>query len=530
MIRNHGLRRSMISVFAGRPRLGGLAAVGLVVPAFVLGFYARGGSEAPMAGDAVDAAVEPQQWYTCSMHPEVRLPDPDDKCPICFMALIPVEPNPSNGGVDGGDHVVVDLSPEAAALISVETVPAARRTLTRRVRLVGEVAFDQTRLSYVTAYAGGRLERMYVDSTGVEVREGDHLAEFYSPDLLVARRELAEARRAVDRPPGGAGQAARETATALLEAARERLRLLGLNERQVADAETEAQADGAGNDLVTLHAPVGGVVIEQHARPGSYVTEGERIYTLADLSRVWIRLEAYEQDLPWLRYGQPVDFTIAGLGDQIFHGRIAQIDPVLDPRTRTVDVRLSVDNADRRLRPGVLVRAEVLSQIGAGGVVETPDPAETWVCSMHPSVVHDGPGDCPVCGMDLVRSSSLPGISGAADMADVADGVPPLIVPRSAVLRTGRRGLVYVRIGDDAKPRFEPREVELGPVGEGSVVIDSGLEEGEPIAVRGNFQIDATLQLHGGPSMMNRGLLEASAPDGVPPTQTSPGAGPHAGH
>jgi Cu(I)/Ag(I) efflux system membrane fusion protein len=483
---------------------GGLAVVAAVLVAFVLGFSLRGGDNGSSSSNTADASLEAEeeQWYTCSMHPEVRMPEPDDQCPICFMDLIPVPGSgsvqsaglPSSGG--GG----IELSPEAAALIAVETVPVTRRPLTHRVRMVGQVAYDETRLSYLTAYAGGRLDRMYVDYTGVVVREGDHLAEIYSPELLVARQELVEARRAFGRVTTDSSPIARDTARAVLDAARERLRLLGLTPEQIEAAEAGRVPEGQNADHVTLYAPSGGVVIEKHAKPGSYVNEGDPLYTIADLSQVWVMLEAYESDLPWLRYGQEVEFTVAGTGDETFTGRIAFIDPTLDPTTRTVDVRVNVENPGGRLRPGVFVRASVLSRIAKAGRVMDPELAGKWISPMHPEVIRDEPGDCPVCGMDLVRADDWFESLGYEPAEAIT---APLIVPQSAVLRTGTRGVIYVQVQNDPAPQFEGRTVELGPSGEGFVIVRDGLAEGELVVSRGNFQIDSALQIQAKPSMMN---------------------------
>lgn len=477
-----------------RSHFSGVAVITAVLVAFVLGFSLRG-TETNEANAQAETTcnTEPEQWYTCSMHPEVRMPDPDDKCPICFMELIPVSSSSGGGGLPDG---AIELSPEAAALISVETVPVTRRSLTHRVRMVGQIAYDETRLSYLTAYAGGRLDRMFVDYTGVVVREGDHLAEIYSPDLLVARRELVEARRAVDRLEPQRDGLATQMTEAVLSAARERLRLLGLTAEQIETAEAGKTPDGENADHVTLFAPVGGVVIEKHAKPGSYVQEGDPLYTIADLSRVWVMLEAYESDLPWLRYGQAVEFTVAGQGDETFRGQVAFLDPTLDPQTRTLSVRVNVDNADGRLRPGVFVRGGVLSEVAEAGRVMPPELAGKWISPMHPEVIRDEPGDCPVCGMALVPAESM-GYTGG-NHEDL-----PLIVPNSSVLRTGTRGVVYVQTQTDPAPRFEGRVVELGPSGDGFVIVRSGLTEGDRVVTRGNFQIDSALQIQAKPSMMN---------------------------
>ncbi|MCA8978939.1 MAG: efflux RND transporter periplasmic adaptor subunit, partial [Planctomycetes bacterium] len=189
--------------------------------------------------------------YTCSMHPQVRLLDPDAKCPICFMDLIPVVD-------DGGEQSpVVTLSASARELARVETSPVRRRFPRAEVRMVGRIAFDGTRAATIAARFPGRLERLYVDYVGVPVQVGDHVGELYSPDLLVAQAELRQAAQAVERPKPENDVLARST-RATLEAAREKLRLWGLTAEQIAELE---QRDEPMESLSIL-SPVSGVVVE----------------------------------------------------------------------------------------------------------------------------------------------------------------------------------------------------------------------------------------------------------------------------
>lgn len=484
-------------------RGGDLVVVVLIVLAIGLGFVLRGGDG---SGGAAATSGE-EQWYTCSMHPDVRLPNADDLCPICNMALIPV-------GADASAALgprEVALTPEAAALINVEMLPVQRRFLERPVRMVGRIAVDETRLSYITAYMPGRLDRLYVDYTGVQVRDGDHLAEIYSPALLVAQQELINAHAAVEALRPDVPDAVRRTNTLLLRTARDKLRLLGLTREQI-DAIAQS---GESTDHVTLYAPSSGIVTERAVSEGSYVKEGDRLYTLADLSRVWLMLDAYESDLAWLRYGQSVSFTVEPFGDEAFTGQVAFISPVLDEQTRTVRVRVNVENPRGRLRPGMFARGEVDALVADDGRVVAPELAGKWISPMHPEIVKDEPGTCDICGMDLVRVEDLGYEPIEADAVE-----PPLVVPQSAVLRTGERGVVYVQTGSRDEPKFEGRVVQLGPSGDGYLIVTEGLAEGELVAVRGNFLIDSALQIQAKPSMMNQ--------DG-----TSVGgdmAGAHAGH
>ncbi len=240
-------------------------------------------------------------------------------------------------------------------MINVETTPVVRRLITHNVTMVGQVEYDETRLAYIKSYVDGRLDRLFVEFTGIEVRKQDHLVEIYSPELLASLTEIHEARQTVDRLGDSAQPIVREAAEAALNATRERLRLFGLTQKHIESAE----AGEFKGDHITLYAPIGGIVIEKNAKQGSYVKEGDRIYTIADLSKVWVMLEAYESDLPWLRHGQKVRFTVQPFGDEVFEGTIAFVAPVLDRQQRTVQVCVNVDNADGRLRPGMFVRGAV---------------------------------------------------------------------------------------------------------------------------------------------------------------------------
>jgi Cu(I)/Ag(I) efflux system membrane fusion protein len=257
----------------------------------------------------------------------------------------------------------------------------------------------------------------------------------------------------------------------------------------------EIERRGSPSDHVTIHAPSGGIVIHKHAVEGMYVKTGMRIYTIADLSRVWVKINAYESDLPWVRYGQTVEFETAAYPGETFDGRIAFIDPVLDAKTRTVKVRVNVPNESGKLKPGMFVRAVVGAKVSDGGKVAEADLAGKWISPMHPEVVKEGPGACDVCGMPLVRAETLGYVS--PDESKL-----PLVIPASAPLVTGERAVVYVLVAGK-EGVFEGREVVLGPRAGDRYVVKSGLEEGERVVTNGAFKIDSALQILAKPSMMN---------------------------
>ena len=241
---------------------------------------------------------------------------------------------------------------------------------------------------------------------------------------------------------------------------------------------------------------MGGVVVHRNGQAGMYVQEGSRIYTIADLTHLWVQLDAYESDLLWLRYGQHVEFTTEAYPGEVFTGTISFLSPELDPRTRTVKVRVNLDNPEGKLKPEMFVRAIVRTDVAAGGRVMDPDLAGKWICPMHPEVVRDEPGLCDVCEMDLVTTESQ------GYMALSGEEERPLVIPASAALITGTRAIVYVEVPGADEPTFEGREIVLGPRAGDWYLVKSGLAEGERVVTQGNFKIDSELQIRAKPSMM----------------------------
>ena len=385
----------------------------------------RRSAAAPASAAAVVAA-KPAEVWTCSMHPQIRQPKPG-QCPICGMDLI-LAVGGEDDPVDGVREI--ELSAHAQKLAEVETAPVERRAVAVDIRLAGRIQPDETRTAVIAPRVAGRIDKLYANVLGMPVKAGEPLAELYSPELVSAQQELLQMAKA----PGAAS---------LLEAARERLRLWGLTAEQIAGIER----DGQVHDHVTFVAPIGGIVLEKDVREGQYVDAGMRLFTVADLSRVWVQLDAYESDLAWLRTGQEVEFEAEAYPGEMFKGAIAFIEPVLDPATRTVRVRADVPNAVGRLKPEMFVRAVVRAAVAGDG-------AEA-----------------------------------------------PLVIPATAPLLTGTRAVVYVAV-PDREGVFEGREVVLGPRAKDFYVVREGLYEGEQVVVQGAFKIDSSLQIQGKPSMM----------------------------
>lgn len=439
-------------------------------------------------------AEEPALW-TCPMHPQIKLPE-FGACPICGMDLVEM----TGGGDDNPRQLV--MSPASKALARIAAEPVRRKNVTRPVRMAGKVDYDETAVRTISAWVAGRIDRLYVDYTGVRVSEGDHLVWLYSPDLLTAQEELISAKARLSATAGESSEFLASSNRTAYSSAREKLLLWGLTEEQVA----EIEARGTASDRVMLTSPTTGVVIDKMLDEGAYVQTGTHIYRVADLSQLWLRLDAYEQDLAWLRYGQPVVVEVEALPGETFEGTISYIDPYIHEHTRTAKVRVNVDNVDGRLKPGMFVRAVASARLGAGGAVLDRYLAGKWISPMHPEVVKDAPGPCDVCGMPLVRAEDLGLVPDVPSTSE-----RPLVVPSSAVLVTGKRAVVYIEVSGTDKPTYEGREVVLGPRAGDEYMVLAGLSEGERVVTHGAFRIDSSMQILAKPSMMTVAGERASA-------------------
>ncbi len=421
-----------------------------IIVVFLLGRIMGGGAApAPDRGHgAHEAGVKQASAFTCSMHPQIRRPK-QGKCPICFMDLIPVETD----GEEVGPRQL-KLTPHAMKLADIRTAPVERRSVSSPLRLVGKVEVDETRVKVISARVPGRIDRLYVNYTGLNVRSGASLVSLYSPQLITAQQELLQAVQMAAKYPSAADNAG---------AAREKLQLWGLTPKQIKGIESR----GKPNNHLSIFSPMMGIVIKKHAVEGTYIQTGTPIYTIADLSRVWVKLDAYETDINRLARGQTVTFETEAYPGRRFTGTVEFIDPVLNPQTRTVKVRVNVPNGELKLKPDMFVHA----------VVETPAP-------------------------------------GTSSEKQEEESLAPLVIPASAPLVTGARAVVYVAV-KDKEGVFEGREIVLGPRAGDFYTVKEGVELGEMVVVNGAFKLDSDLQIQAKPSMMS--------PEGG-------GASPHAHH
>ena len=388
--------------------------------------------------------------WTCSMHPQIRRTE-SGQCPICAMDLIPLE----NEGDKSGPRTVL-MSKRAKTLAKIGTTSVKRKdSIGTEIRLLGRIESNESEIKNVTAWIGGRIDRLHVKVTGETVRAGQIIASLYSPEIFAAHQDLIVAKRQLSRMTGDM-ESSKIATQRIYEASRNRLRLLGVPKKEVDRLETKTKP----TTLTAIRTPYAGTVLERIATEGAYVDTGALLYKIVNLKNVWVQLDAYESDLPNLSLGQEVSIKVEGMANKVFLGKITFIDPTVNTNKRTVRVRVEVRNKDGKLRPGMFVQAEVKS------VLEK----------------------------------------------EVA---PPLVIPDTAPLFTGRRAVVFVEDIKAERPTYVARTVRLGLKTGDQYPVIAGLSEGELVVTKGAFTLDADLQIKGGNSMM-------TGPDDLSKNQVDP--------
>ena len=351
----------------------------------------------------------------------------------------------------------VELTPAEITAAGVQVAEVRTAALKTDIAAFGRVEQPEAQLASVSARIGGRVDKLYVQYTGERVRSGQPVAEIYSPEVATAIEEYHLAEENRSQLKQSDDGFARTQADALVQASQHRLELWGIGSKQ-----TNAP-DKDGVPHVTIYAYASGTVVDRKVTQGQYVNAGDTLFTVADLNQVWIKADVYEEQLPQIRQGQEVEIAAESLPNRILHGHVDFIEPAANPQTRTVPVHVHVANPEMRLLPGMFVNATFVSRAAQSSIV----------------------------------------------------------VPRSAVLDTGTRKIVYL-----AKPNgvFEAREVQVGAATEDLFPVSSGLAVGDKVVLNGNFLIDSQAHLSSGMSGLYGGSKEFAAGQQAPASSTNKSA------
>jgi Cu(I)/Ag(I) efflux system membrane fusion protein len=428
------------------------------------------------------AAAQKEQWQ-CPMHPSIVQDHPGD-CPICGMRLVKVEAG-ANVPVSYQDVstpeglATVTIDAARQQLIGLKVAHVERGPVGGSWRTSGRVAVDETRVHHVNVKFSGFMEQVHANFIGRPVRKGEPLFSIYSPELLAAQDEYLLALRTRRTLAASGGLSV--DGDALVAAARRKLELWDVPRSEI----DRVERSGEPSRTLTFYSPASGVLTKKDVVPGMRVNAGDMPFEIVDLSRVWVLADAYETDLPYVKVGLPVTVTLKALPDRTFKGRVAFIDPLLDPKTRTAKVRIEVANPAGELKP-----------------------------EMFGEVVLEG--------------SSRVGLR----------------IPTDAVIHSGTQTVVFVALPNG---KFQPREVRLGAGDSRAVEVVSGLQEGDGVVTRANFLVDSESRLRASLAALSGSAPASSgheghggaappAPPPPPPPAEAKGGdassapNPHAGH
>ena len=370
----------------------------------------------------------------------------------------PAAPAPQAAADEGTQPgTTLSLTPAEITAAGVQIAEVRTAALKTDIDSFGRVEQPEAQLAAVSARIGGRVDKLYVQYTGENVRRGQAVADVYSPEVATAIADYHLAQENSNQLRQSDDPNARAEAEALITASQRKLELWGISEKQI-------QAPQAGGiPHVTIYASASGSVVDRKVTQGQYVNAGDTLFTVADLSQVWIKADVYEDQLPQIRRGQEVAITAEALPNRTLHGHVDFIEPQANPQTRTVPVHVHVANPGMRLLPGMFVSASFVSTA----------PTQS------------------------------------------------IVVPRSAVLDTGTRKIVYL-----ARPNgiFEAREVAVGTPSDDLFPVTSGLAVGDKVVLSGNFLIDSQAHLSSGMSGMYGGSKEFAA-NSPAPASRHPAAG-----
>ncbi len=365
--------------------------------------------------------------YTCPMHPSV-VSDRPGACPVCGMALVKKADEGKHDHTTNQSLATVAISPSRQVLANISTIHAEKKKLHKEISAVGTISYAEPNYKHISTRFPGRLERLYLNYTGQRVNVGDPVADVYSPDAIAAQKEFLLALESVELTRD-AHESIAANAISLLEQSKQKLLRWGFTSKQIAELEESKEV----KDIVTIYSPIKGTILKKNVDPQHYVAIGEDIYDIVELSTVWLYAEIYEYEMQWIKPGQPVEATADALPGHTFNGKISFISPAIDPSSRTIKVRVDMQNPEGLLKLDMFVNT--------------------------------------IIKIDLPNS---------------------IILPKSAVISSGKKDVVWIQKEANI---FEPREVKLGAQSKESVQILQGIEEGDPVVVSGGYLLDSESQL-----------------------------------
>ena len=368
------------------------------------------------------------QFYSCGMHPNVIQEGPGN-CPICGMNLTPM--GIPTGGTEETFSSTVKIDPTVEQNMGIRTAEVEKRDLTQTIRTIGRIDYNESKVAHVHTKFNGWIEKTHADITGQRVNKGQPLLDIYSPELVSAQEEYFDALKNVRSSGNDVSAGAANRLQTILGSTRRRLEYFDVSSDQIDDLERT----GNVRKTLTVRSPFEGIVIEKHALDGMEVKPGMMIYTIADLSEIWVYADIYEFESPWVKEGLTANMTLSYDPGKRYRGKVQYIYPYLEEETRTIKVRLSFPNPNLELKPGMYANVEI-------------------------------------------ETSPLRNV---------------VAVPMEAVLFSGERNLVFIVLGDG---RFAPRDITVGiESGNGFYEVKEGLSEGVKVVASGQFFLDSESKL-----------------------------------